>query len=130
MSVSRIQYAIKYHEDATMLYGQARFNSAISRLYYASFHAMWAALGDPETGRTWKHLAIIKPFVHGFWFNPSHGRQSAGLLENFRLPLRQLYAYRIKADYELAEIKEESVRQMLEMVDNVIKSVTESRKEL
>ncbi|MBI5141359.1 MAG: hypothetical protein HZA20_04100 [Nitrospirae bacterium] len=114
MSVFRIQYAIKYHdaikyhEDATMLYGHARFNSAMSRLYYASFHAMWAALGDPETGRTWKHLAIIKPFVHGFWFSPSHGRQSAGLLENFRLPLRQ----------------------MLEMVDNVIKSVTEYRKQL
>jgi hypothetical protein len=84
---------------------------------------MWSALGNPEAGKTWKHLAIIKPFVHGYWFNPAHSPQSMGLLEHFRLPLRQLYAYRIKADYELVEINENIVKNMVELVSNVIKTV-------
>lgn len=109
----RIKYANSYLDDARLLFEKKKYNSAISRLYYASYQAMWAALGNPEEGRIWKHLAIIKPFVHGHWFNPSHSRQSQGLLEYFRLPLRQLYTYRIKADYELIEINEKVVQKLV-----------------
>ncbi len=119
----RIKYAQNYLEDARVLYKHKSYNSAISRLYYASYQAMWAALGNPEEGRTWKHLAIIKPFVRGHWFNPKHSEQSAGLLEHFRLPLRQLYSFRIKADYELVELSENIVKNQIETVADVIKTI-------
>ena len=109
----RIKYANNYLEDARFLFENKRYNSAISRLYYASYQAMWAAIGDPDEGRTWKHLAIIKPFVHGYWFNPTHPQQSTGPLEHFRLPLRQLYTHRVKADYELIELSENIVENMI-----------------
>jgi len=119
----RIKYALNYLDDAKFLFSHKRYNSAISRLYYASYQTMWAALGEPEEGRTWKHLAIIKPFIHGYWFKPTHPEKSQGLLEQFRLQLRQLYTYRIKADYELTEINENIVKDMLDMVGNLIKTV-------
>ena len=84
---------------------------------------MWSALGDPEEGRIWKHLAIIKPFVHGFWFDPKYPQRMQGLLEHFRLPLRQLYTLRIKADYDLVEINHIIVENMIKIVDNVINIV-------
>ncbi len=119
----RIKYAQNYLEDARILYEHKSYNSAISRLYYSSYQAMWAAIGNPEEGRIWKHLAIIKPFVHGHWFNPKHPVQSEGLLEHFRLPLRQLYALRIKADYELLEIKENIAKNQIELVADMIKTI-------
>lgn len=119
----RIKYALNYLEDARLLYENKRYNSAISRLYYASYQAMWAAVGNPDEGKIWKHLSIIKPFVHGYWFNPAHPEKSPGLLEHFRLPLRQLYTHRVKADYELIEINENIVKNMIVMIDNVIKTI-------
>jgi len=123
----RIKYAQIYLEDAKFLYENKKYNSAISRLYYASYQAMWAAIGEPDEGKVWKHLAIIKPFVHGFWFNPKHPQQATGLLENFRLPLRQLYTHRIKADYELVEMNENIVKNMIELVDDTIKTILTER---
>lgn len=119
----RIKYAHSYLGDAKLLYENKRYNSAISRLYYASYQAMWAAIGDPDEGKVWKHLAIIKPFVHGYWFNPAHPEQAIGLLEHFRLLLRQLYTRRIKADYELDEMNEDIVKKTIELVDDLIKTV-------
>jgi len=57
------------------LFEQQRFNSAASRAYYASYQAMWGALGDPVEGKVWKHLAIIKHFVRGYWFAPGHDKK-------------------------------------------------------
>ena len=124
----RMKYANGYLEDAILLYAHKRYNSAISRLYYASYQAMWAALGEPEEGRIWKHLAIIKPFVHGHWFNPAHPAQAPGLLEQYRLPLRQLYTYRVKADYELHEINGIIVKNMIDTVAVVIATVVSKRR--
>jgi len=39
------------------------------------------------------------------------------------LPLRQLYAHRIKADYELVEMNENIVKNMIELVDAAIKAI-------
>ncbi|MBI4686669.1 MAG: HEPN domain-containing protein [Nitrospirae bacterium] len=119
----RLKYAQIYLEDAKLLYENKKYNSAISRLYYSSYQAMWAAIGEPDEGKVWKHLAIIKPFVHGFWFNPAHPQQTTGLLEHFRLPLRQLYTYRIKADYEVLEINQNIVENIVKTVDDLINTV-------
>jgi uncharacterized protein (UPF0332 family) len=123
----RLEFAQQYLEDARLLFEHKRLGSAISRLYYSSYHAMWAALGEPAEGRIWKHLAIIKPFVHGHWFAPTHPAQAPGLLEQYRLSLRQLYTYRIKADYELQEVGEDAVKTMMKLVADVIATVNQKR---
>jgi len=41
----RLEIARTYLDDAMMLFNEKRFNSAASRAYYASYQAMWAALG-------------------------------------------------------------------------------------
>ena len=46
----RLDFAKKYLDDAMELFNKKRFNSSASRAYYASYQAMWAALGDPEEG--------------------------------------------------------------------------------
>ena len=51
MIIYRLDFAKKYLEDATELFNKKRFNSSASRAYYASYQAMWAALGDPEEGK-------------------------------------------------------------------------------
>ncbi len=127
VDINRIQYAQKYLDDARLLFEHKRLGSAISRLYYSSFQAMWAALGEPDEGRIWKHLAIIKPFVHGNWFNQDHPEQASGLLEQYRLPLRQLYTYRVKVDYELQEISGPVVESLIETVTDVLATIVSKR---
>ena len=86
---------------------------------------MWAALGEPKEGRVWRHLAIIKHFVTGYWFEPGHEEAGPGLLEAKRLPLRRLYSYRIRSDYEGARVDEQHLGVLLETVKQVIQIVYE-----
>lgn len=121
----RLEIAKVYLNDALMLFKDKRFNSAASRAYYASYQAMWAALGEPKEGQIWRHLAIIKHFVRGYWFEPGHEEAGAGLLESKRLPLRSLYSFRIRSDYEGKPIEEEHLGRLLEAVKQVIRIVDE-----
>lgn len=121
----RLEYAKKYLDDAIELFDKKRFNSSASRAYYASYQAMWAGLGDPEDGKTWRHLAIIAHFVRGYWFEPDHPKSGPGLLEDKRLPLRRLYAYRIKGDYDAIEITQHNMEPLLKIVKQVISIVDE-----
>lgn len=86
---------------------------------------MWAALGDPEDGKIWRHLAIIRHFVRGYWFAPDHPKTGPGLLEDNRLPLRRLYAYRISSDYDAIEITAHNLEPLLNVVEQVIRNVEE-----
>ena len=47
----RLEIAKTYLDDAMVLFNEKRFNSAASRAYYASYQAMWAALGEPKEGK-------------------------------------------------------------------------------
>jgi hypothetical protein len=116
----RLQFAKMYLDDAVDLLERGRFNSSASRAYYASYQAMWAALGDPEDGKVWRHLAIIKHFVRGYWFSPGHPEDGPGLLEDKRLPLRRLYAYRIRSDYDAADMSGQVLKPLLSIVKQVI----------
>ncbi len=102
-----------------------RFNSSASRAYYASYQGMWAALGDPGEGKVWRHLAIIKHFVRGYWFEPNHPKTGHGLLEDKRLPLRRLYSYRIMGDYDAIDIDQYNLGQLLKVVKQVINIIDE-----
>ena len=121
----RLNFSKKYLDDAIELFDKERFNSSASRAYYASYQAMWAALGDPEEGKIWRHLAIIKHFVRGYWFAPNHPKTGPGLLEDKRLPLRRLYAYRIKSDYDAAKIGRDNLERLLIIVGQVIDIIDE-----
>jgi uncharacterized protein (UPF0332 family) len=121
----RLEISRTYLDDAMILFKDKRFNSAASRAYYASYQAMWAALGEPEEGRVWRHLAIIKHFVSGYWFEPGHEEAGPGLLEDKRLPLRRLYSYRIKSDYEGSTVNEHHLASLLETVKQIIEIVEE-----
>jgi len=126
MIIIRLESAKKYLDDAVELFNQQRFNSSVSRAYYAAYQAMWAALGDPrENNKIWRHLAIIKHFVRGYWFKPEHPNIGPGLLEDKHLPLRRLYSFRIKSDYEATEIDELTAKQSLELVKEIINIIDE-----
>ena len=47
---NRLNLARKYLDDAKMLLQDGRWNSTIGRAYYASYQAMWSALGEPKEG--------------------------------------------------------------------------------
>jgi len=81
----RLAFARKYFDDAVELFNQKRLNSSAAIAYYASHQAMWAALGKPVDGKIWRHLAIIKHFVRGYWFAPDHPKTGPGLLDDFIL---------------------------------------------
>ena len=53
----RLEVAREYLDDAKELFNENRFNSAASRAYYASYQAMWAALGELRDGKIWRHLS-------------------------------------------------------------------------
>jgi len=119
----RIDMAQSYLEDAVELYNQNRYNSAISRAYYASYQAMWSALGEPQDSKIWRHLAIIKHFVRGYWFKGNHSKSGPGLLEDKRLPLRRLYALRIKSDYDCIAVRNEEVDRSIKIVSEIIEII-------
>ena len=52
----RLDFAKKYLDDAVKSFNQKRCNSSASRAYYASYQAMWSALGEPVDGKTWKNV--------------------------------------------------------------------------
>ena len=121
----RLDFARKYLDDAVELFNQKRYNSSASRAYYASYQAMWAALDKPRDGKIWRHLAIIKHFVRGYWFAPDYQGTGPGLLEDKRLPLRRLYSYRIASDYDAKEIDHQNLGQLLRIIEEVINIVDE-----
>ena len=121
----RLDYAKQYLDDAFELFNQRRFNSSASRAYYASYQAMWAALGEPRDGKIWRHLAITKHFVRGYWFAPDHQKTGPGLLEDKRLPLRRLYSYRIMSDYDGVSVDENNLADLLQTVKQVIDIIDE-----
>ena len=112
-------------EDAVELFKRRRLNSSASRAYYASYQAMWAALGEPQDGKVWRHLAIIRHFVRGYWFEPKHPQTGPGLLEDKRLPLRRLYSCRIKSDYDALDVDHHNLDQLLKVVEEVINIIQE-----
>ena len=122
---NRLNLARKYLEDAKMLLQDGRWNSTIGRAYYASYQAMWSALGEPREGNVWRHLAIIKHFVRGYWLRPVHPENAPGLFEHLRLPLRRLYMDRIRVDYDAIILNEISAKNAVQTVEAVLKVIQE-----
>ncbi len=111
----RLFYAKKYFEDAMGFFRQEKYNSAVSRLYYSSYQAMWAALGDPPNGY-WKPLAIIRQFVQNYCFDSENSESQ----EKKQRALRKLYSHRMRSDYEAEEIEKNDVEPLLCIMKELI----------
>jgi uncharacterized protein (UPF0332 family) len=122
----RLSAAQQFLADARLLNDNARHGSAVSRAYYATYHAMWGALGPPISGDQWRHLAIIGHFVRGHWIRPDFPSVGPGLFEDLRLPLRRLYQLRIDADYDLISVSAESARFAIETADRTLQAIRAS----
>ena len=120
MTVERLARARRYLVDARYLLAERRFESAVSRVYYAAYQAMWAALGEPTEGRQWRHIGIIGHFVRGHWAEPNHPDTGPGLLEELRFSLHRLYQFRIDADYDLNPISEKSAEECIRTGERTI----------
>jgi uncharacterized protein (UPF0332 family) len=110
-------------DDARHLLSVDRWASAISRAYYCSYQAMWAALGAPPQAQQWRHAAIIAHFVRGYWFAPTHPRTGPGLLEPLRRPLQWLYQKRIDVDYDIKPVTQTIASRAVEIAAQVCQEI-------
>lgn len=130
MIKDRLNFAEQYLVDAKILCQNKKWNSAVGRAYYASYQAMWASLGDPSEENIWRHLAIIKHFVRGYWIDPTHAKDAPGLFETLRLPLRRLYMDRIRVDYDAVSLNEVSARTAIQIVESVLQVIKERKENI
>ena len=84
MLLARLATARRSLNDARYLRDDGRFESAVSRAYYAAYQAMWAALGEPPKAGQWRHIGIISYFVRGHWCEPNHPKTGPDLLAPLR----------------------------------------------
>jgi hypothetical protein len=89
---------------------------------------MWAALGDPPQEQQWRHLAIIKHVVRGYWFDPAHPAEAPGLLESLRLSLRKLYLVRLQCDYEGSLLNQKTAKAAIQAAEEALRVIEERRK--
>jgi len=120
MIKKRLNFAKEYFSDAIELYKSQKYNSSSSRAYYSAYQAMWAALGDPQNGKRWKHGAIARHFIRGYWFKSDHPKNEQGLLEDKHLALKDLYTYRINSDYKAINIDHNELKNLLEILEEII----------
>ena len=123
MELARLQAALVMLDDARYLRDGGRWASAISRAYYCSYQAMWAALGTPAQAHQWRHAAITAHFVRGYWFAPAHPKTGPGLLESLRRPLQWLYQKRIDIDYDIKSVSQATAERAVEIAERVCSEV-------
>lgn len=123
MEAVRLNAAQMMLDDARHLLNVDRWASAISRAYYSSYQAMWAALGAPPQANQWRHAAIVAHFVRGYWFVPSHPRTGPGLLEPLRRPLQWLYQKRIDIDYDIKPVTQMTALRAIEIAEHVHREI-------
>ncbi|MSQ48039.1 MAG: HEPN domain-containing protein [Deltaproteobacteria bacterium] len=119
MEIVRFNAARSMLDDARHLLNMDRWASAISRAYYSSYQAMWAALGTPPQTDQWRHAAIVAHFVRGYWFVPTHPKAGPGLLEPLRRPLQWLYQKRIDVDYDIKPVTQTMALRAIEIAEQV-----------
>jgi len=123
VDTERLMVAERYLDDARYLLAAGRLESAVSRAYYASYQAMWAAMGKPPNGGQWRHIGIISHFVRGYWFEPTHPPPGPGLLEHLRFSLHRLYQFRVDVDYDLIRINAISAEECLKTAERTIAEI-------
>jgi uncharacterized protein (UPF0332 family) len=93
------------------------YGESITCAYYASYQAMWVAVGDPPRG-LWRHGGLINEFCRGRWF----GQIALPALAQLRRKLDKLY--RIKADYQASNFTQSQSRESIEIAEEVLELVS------
>lgn len=109
----RIARAKDTYEDAIILADREKWNSAINRLYYASYYAVMALLLNAD----------LKPITHnGAKSNFSEFFIKTGKIDaKFGKMYSQLFTWRQKGDYDdLFDFDKENVLPYLQPVDDFI----------
>jgi len=119
----RWETAQEHRQAAEHALTQQLYRASVSRSYYACFQAMWVALGDPPRGR-WEHGGIVKSFCRGQWADPVIIPMS---LDSLRKRLKNLYEFRLDADYRAMPVTPEGARAGVDAMGEVIQLV-ETRK--
>ncbi len=123
MLSERLTAARRYLNDARYLQDDGRFESAVSRAYYAGYQAMWAALGEPSKGGQWRHIGIISYFVRGCWRDPYHPETGPGLLQPLRFSPHRLYQFRIDVDCDLTPMSARGAEECIEAAERAIAEI-------
>lgn len=112
----RLQRAIDTLEDAKILADNQRWNSAINRLYYASYYAVTALLLDADLF-TSTHNGVKSNFTEQFI--------KTNILEKgYGKMYSQLFTWRQKGDYDdLFDFTEDKVMPYFEPVTDFIKFI-------
>jgi len=119
----RLSVAKRYLDDARYLLAARRLEGAVSRAYYATYQAMWAALGNPPRGGQWRHIGIIGYFVRGQWCEPAYPQTGPGLLEHLRFSLHRLYQFRVDADYDQIPVSVTSAGECIKTAERTIAEI-------
>ena len=123
---TRLKGARQILEGAKVLLAQGDFQGCVSRCYYATYQAMWAAVGAPEKKPRWEHFGIIMTFVRGAWCTPQVVHRGPGVFEQQRFALRRLYDLRLRADYRLDVIPQQEAQWAVHIAQEII-AISEER---
>ena len=112
----RLQRAIDTLEDAKILADNQRWNSAINRLYYASYYAVSALLLDADLTPS-THNGVKSNFTEQFIktnrFDKEYGKMYS-----------QLFTWRQKGDYDdLFDFTEDKIMPYFKPVSDLIKLI-------
>ena len=129
--MGELELALDLLADAKLLLENARHRSAVSRSYYAAYHACIALLEslglkpgnfigrDRRPARRWEHGIVIRQ-VTG---NPS---LTAVLSSGLATPLTWMYSLRLRGDYRYdLTISDYSSRSSYELAQRIVAKVKE-----
>jgi uncharacterized protein (UPF0332 family) len=108
--------AQEHYQAAQLLFNQGLFKSCASRCYYACFHAIWVAVGDPPLGH-WKHAGLMQTFCHGKWTSIPVLPTSFALIYK---KLLALYDLRLDADYRALTVAQSKAQDALNTTKQVL----------
>lgn len=109
--------ALQHFRAARLTRERRWYNVSPGRSYYATYTAMWLAVGDPPRGR-WQHEGLRQHFLLGHW-----QQGPAPLSRDVRKALATLYQYRLKADYHGRKVTAQEARGALATAEQVLRMV-------
>lgn len=132
--MSELELALELLVDAKLLLDSARHRSAVSRSYYAAYHACIVLLEsfglrpsnfigrDRRPARRWEHGIVVRQ-VTG---NP---RLAAVLSPALATPLTWMYSLRLRADYRYdLSVSDYSSQSSYQLAQQIIAKVEEHLK--
>lgn len=102
---------------AQLCLDQGFFSESVTLSYYATYQAMWVAVGNPPAG-LWRHGGLINEFCRGRWQRPPAAPQA---LAPLRKELDRFYLYRIQSDYETRLLSRREAQEGLDTADEVLR---------